>query len=132
MTHTKTADEAALRIDKWLWTARLYKTRSLAQAAVSGGKVHMGGHKVKPSRSVRVGDILVVSQGLYEKTLVVTGVSTMRVSAPQASLLYTETDESITKRQEKQQAIQTQYLPVMSKKPTKKERRQRLRVRQET
>lgn len=132
MMHTKTADESALRIDKWLWTARLYKTRSLAQAAVKGGKVHMHGHKVKPSRSVCVGDILVVSQGLYEKTLVVSGVSIMRVSASQASLLYVETDESIAKRQNKQQAIQAQHLSVMNKKPTKKERRQGLRVQQET
>lgn len=121
MSDTDAATQSALRIDKWLWTARLYKTRSLAQAAVKGGKIRVRGNKIKPSHQVRVGDMLVISQGLYEKTVQVTGLSNRRVSAVEAASLYFETAESRDKRQKVQE--QQSYQPETGKKPNKKERR---------
>lgn len=121
MSAADVATTSALRIDKWLWTARLYKTRSLAQAAVQGGKVRVRGNKVKASHPLRVGDTLVISQGFFEKTVEVTGLSNRRVSAAEAALLYFETAESRDKRQQLQE--QQHFQPEAGKKPNKKERR---------
>ena len=87
-----------IRIDKWLWAARFFKTRSLAAEAVSGGKVDINGERPKPSRVVRLGDRLNIRRGLYEWTIIVKDVSRLRGPAPQAQLLYEETQESVSKR----------------------------------
>jgi len=89
-----------LRVDKWLWAARFYKTRSLAAEAVSGGKVHVNERRVKPARTVRPGDRLEIRRGPDVMTIVVEGVSERRGPAAYAQQLYSETEESYTAREE--------------------------------
>ncbi|MDR2213235.1 MAG: RNA-binding protein, partial [Pseudomonadales bacterium] len=84
-----------VRLDKWLWAARFFKTRSLAKAAIEGGKVHCNGERCKSSREVGVGMTLQIRQGWDERTVLVRGVSEQRGGAPQAALLYEETAASI-------------------------------------
>jgi len=88
------------RIDKWLWCARFFKTRSLAAAAVSGGKVHVDGERVKPARHVGVGTRLTVRRGPVEWQLVVRGIARQRRPASEAVLLYEESVESIAQREQ--------------------------------
>ena len=119
----KKAEITAVRIDKWLWAARFYKSRSLANDAVSGGKIHLSGQRVKPSRAVHIGDTLQVRQGYDEKVITITNLSEKRVSATLAALLYQETIDSINKREaDKLQRLSTST-PHPNKKPNKKERR---------
>ena len=91
-----------VRIDKWLWAARFFKTRSLASKAVSSGHVALNGHKVKPSRTVQVGDLLVIRQEFLEYTVSVLGLSEQRGPALVARTLYEETEESMTRREQVQ------------------------------
>ena len=88
-----------LRVDKWLWAARFFKTRSIAKTAIEGGKVHLDGQRVKVSREITVGEILVIKQGWDEKEVVVLGLSAQRGPAPVARELYEETAASIEKRE---------------------------------
>lgn len=96
MSSTETA---SLRLDKWLWAARFYKSRGLAKAAVEGGKVHLNGARAKASKTVLVGDSLTVSRGETVQTVVVTGIAERRGSATVAATLYAETVESIDQRE---------------------------------
>ena len=89
---------AALRIDKWLWAARFFKTRSLAAAAVENGKVRQNGSPTKSSREVRQGDAIDVTAGELRWSVVVKGINAQRRPAPEARLLYEETAESIARR----------------------------------
>jgi len=89
-----------VRIDKWLWAARLFKTRSAATEAVHGGRVHVDGERVKPSRAVRVGDTIELTIGTYRRTLVVTGISERRGPASVAATMYAETPESVAAREQ--------------------------------
>ncbi len=91
--------ESRLRLDKWLWTARFFKTRSLAATAVDGGKVRLNAQQVKPAKEVRLGDTLEISSGDLHWTVVVEGINEQRRPAPEARLLYAETPESLAKRQ---------------------------------
>jgi len=93
-----------LRIDKWLWAARFFKTRSIAKTAIEGGKVHLDGQRVKVSREIAVGETLVIKQGWDEKEVVVLGLSAQRGPAPVARELYEETAGSIAKREREAQA----------------------------
>jgi ribosome-associated heat shock protein Hsp15 len=93
-----------LRVDKWLWAARFFKTRSIAKTAIEGGKVHLDGQRVKVSREIAVGETLVIKQGWYEKEVVVLGLSAQRGPAPVARELYEETAGSIEKREREAQA----------------------------
>ena len=93
-----------LRIDKWLWAARFFKTRSIAKTAIEGGKVHLDGQRVKVSREIAVGETLVIKQGWDEKEIVVLGLSAQRGPAPVARELYEETAGSIEKREREAQA----------------------------
>ncbi len=114
-----------VRIDKWLWAARFFKTRALAKNAIENGKVHINGQKPKPSRMLDVGETLTVRQGYDEKILEVVALSDQRRGAPDAQKLYRETDESIANR-DKQQAERkalNQSMP-QHEKPNKKQRRQ--------
>lgn len=115
-----------VRLDKWLWAARFYKTRALAKAAIEGGKVHYDGAKAKPSRVVEINKEIRMRLGWDEKTVVIDAISEQRRGAPEAQLLYTETPESITKRealavQRKAMNVGQQY---SDHRPNKKERRQ--------
>ena len=93
-----------LRVDKWLWAARFFKTRSIAKTAIEGGKVHLDGQRVKVSREISVGETLVIKQGWDEKEVVVLGLSADRGPAPVARELYEETAASIEKREREAQA----------------------------
>jgi len=88
-----------VRIDKWLWAARFFKTRSVAAAAVVGGRVHVNGLRAKPSKDVRVGDTVEVTIGAVRRTVQVTGVSDRRGPASVAATLYSETAESVAARE---------------------------------
>src|SRR5215469_14579929 len=88
-----------MRADRWLWTARFFKTRGLAAAAVRGGRVHVNGVAVKPSREVGPGDQLEITIGAFRRTVIVRGAVEHRVSAPEAAKLYEETERSIEERE---------------------------------
>jgi ribosome-associated heat shock protein Hsp15 len=90
------------RIDKWLWAARFFKTRSLATEAVLGGRVHLNGARVKPAKDVHVGDTVEITVGGVRRTVVVDGVSEKRGPATVAAGLYTETPESVAAREQAQ------------------------------
>lgn len=112
-----------MRVDKWLWTARLFKTRGLAAAAVTGGRVHVNGGAVKPSRDVGPGDRLEVTIGSLRRTVIVRGAAERRLSAAQASTLYEETEGSIAERA-RQAELRRMAGPVSrGARPTKRERR---------
>ncbi len=115
-----------LRLDKWLWAARFFKTRSLAKAAIEGGKVHLGGQRVKVSREVSVGDTLQIRQGWDEKVVVIRALSDQRRGAPEASTLYEETPESIARRESEAAARKAAggMIERPARRPAKKERRQ--------
>jgi ribosome-associated heat shock protein Hsp15 len=89
----------SIRLDKWLWTARFFKTRSLATEAVAGGKVHVDKQRVKPSKEVKIGAKLEIHKEGFEWLVTVTGITKQRVSAKEATELYEENAESIEKRQ---------------------------------
>ena len=114
-----------IRIDKWLWAARFFKTRALAAEAVTGGKVEVNGVRPKPSRVVRLGDRLNIRRGLYEWTIIVKDVSRLRGPAPQAQLLYEETDESVSKRAAVAAQMKFERPPDFDStgRPSKKDRR---------
>jgi ribosome-associated heat shock protein Hsp15 len=115
-----------LRLDKWLWAARFFKTRSLAKAAIEGGKVHLGGQRVKVSREISVGDTLQIRQGWDEKVVEVKALSDQRRGAPEAQRLYQETPDSIARRESAAAARKAAggMIERPAKRPTKKERRQ--------
>jgi len=111
-----------VRLDKWLWAARFYKTRALAKTAIEGGKVHCDGVRGKPSRQVQLGMNIKIRQGFTEKTVIVEKLSEQRGPAKEAQTLYRETPESIQKREEL--ALQRKSMPRSEHKPDKKQRRQ--------
>ena len=87
-------DEHRVRLDKWLWAARFFKTRALAGEAVTGGKVHLQGHRVKPSRGVKIDDCFEIQRGYERFEIIVTAISARRGSASEAQALYRETEAS--------------------------------------
>jgi ribosome-associated heat shock protein Hsp15 len=112
-----------MRVDKWLWTSRLFKTRTLAADAVKGGRVHINGVAVKPSRELEVGDELEVTVGHVRRTVIVRAMAERRVSAAQAQTLYDETAQSIEER-ERQAELRRLGAPVaLGRRPTKRDRR---------
>lgn len=114
-----------LRVDKWLWAARFFKTRSLASDAVEGGKVHVNGERVKPAKTLKAGDKLAIRIGPYTWNVSVMGLSDRRGPAPEAQKLYTEGEESRLARE----AVVAQVRaarpdnPLHKGRPTKKARR---------
>ncbi len=91
-------DKQTMRLDKWLWAARFFKTRALATAAISGGKVHVNGDRIKPARRIAPGDSLTVQKGPYRFNITVAGLSNQRRPAEEARSLYTESVESVAAR----------------------------------
>jgi ribosome-associated heat shock protein Hsp15 len=129
----ESAGREKARLDKWLWAARLFKTRSLAAAAVTGGKVQVNGARSKPARIMRLGDEVRVRKGPYEFQLVVRGLSERRGSAAAAQALYEESAASQAARA----AIAAELrdipkpMPQWRGRPTKRDRRQLVRLRPE-
>jgi ribosome-associated heat shock protein Hsp15 len=122
-----------LRLDKWLWAARFFKTRNLAKQAIEGGKVHCNGARSKSSREIEVGFTLAIRQGWDEKTVLVQALSDKRRGAPQAALLYEETSESLKKRELliEQRRVQNSLHPMTSGRPSKQDRRKIHKFKQE-
>jgi ribosome-associated heat shock protein Hsp15 len=116
----------SVRIDKWLWAARFYKTRSLAKTAVEGGKIQLNGQRVKPSKEIYLNSQLSIRQGFEEKIVLVTGLSEQRGPASLAATLYQETVESLEKRLalQEQRKLQQAAQPQLDGRPNKKQRRQ--------
>lgn len=116
----------AVRLDKWLWAARFFKTRKMASEAINGGKVHLNGARTKPSRSIKTGDELEVTRDNYRYHIEVLGLNDKRRPAKEAKLLYQETKESIEAREQEQEMRRLNNASVhqSDKKPNKKERRQ--------
>ncbi|MBL8584336.1 MAG: hypothetical protein JNL61_19190 [Rhizobiaceae bacterium] len=117
---------SGIRIDKWLWAARFFKTRSLATDAVSGGKVRLNEVPTKPSRDVKAGDRLDISNGETRWQVIVLALSDKRGPASEARLLYEETAESIAAREAEQQRRKLNSEPAaeIHGRPTKRDRRQ--------
>jgi len=114
-----------VRIDKWLWAARFFKTRSLATEAVQGGRVHVEGARVKPAREVRLGETVDVSVGEVRFTVVVRGLADRRGPASQAALLYEETPASLERRERVREAHRLAPSPGAGAqgRPSKRDRR---------
>ncbi len=125
---------AKIRLDKWLWAARFFKTRALAKTAVEGGKVLYDGQRCKVSRTVDVGATLQIRMGLDEKTVCVLQVCEQRRGAPEAQLLYEESAQSIKKRMDEADRRRkfAKANPLFDHKPNKKERRQIHKFREDT
>ena len=121
----------AMRVDKWLWAARFFKTRSIAKHAIEGGKVHHNNDRVKVSREVRIGMELTIQQGFEKKTVMVKALSAVRGGAPAAQLLYEETADSIEKRELLSSQRKLHNLARPDHRPSKKDRRDISKFRQE-
>lgn len=114
-----------VRIDKWLWAARFFKTRSLATEAIDSGRVRLDGERIKPARPVKIDDKLIIDNGADVWEVLVLGISDKRGSAPVARLLYEETSASVTKRENEQEARKLYREPgtTIKGRPTKRDRR---------
>ena len=127
MSAAMSDDTGRVRLDKWLWAARFFKTRSLAKQAIEGGKVHYDGQRCKVSKEVEIGATLNIRQGLDDWEIVVQALSAQRRGAPEARLLYAETPASAARRDRSAAERRSQRLAGLihsSDRPTKKQRRQ--------
>ncbi|PID54777.1 MAG: RNA-binding protein [Gammaproteobacteria bacterium] len=122
-----------LRLDKWLWAARFFKTRSLAKNAIEGGKVQLDGHRVKVSKEISVGDTLRIRQGWDEKDVEVLALSEQRRGAPEAQKLYRETAESEHRRKQNAELRKAAggMVERPATRPNKRQRRQIHRFKQQ-
>ena len=125
-SHSK-PDVVRMRLDKWLWAARFYRTRTLAKEAIESGRVHFSGSRVKTSKEIMVGDELDIRQGsataMTEKTVIVEALTAQRGNATAAEVLYSETVESIKRREYYTEQRKLANLARPDNKPSKKERR---------
>ncbi|WP_273827781.1 ribosome-associated heat shock protein Hsp15 [Providencia rettgeri] len=121
-----------VRLDKWLWAARFYKTRSMAREMIDGGKVHYNGQRTKPRKIVELHALVKLRQGNDERTIEILEISSQRRGAPEAQLLYRETAESIEQREKIALARKMNALtmPHPERRPDKKERRTLLKFKQ--
>ncbi len=121
-----------VRLDKWLWAARFYKTRSMAREMIDGGKVHYNGQRTKPGKIVELNATVKLRQGTDERIIEILEISSQRKGAPEAQLLYRETQESIEQREKIAQARKMNALtmPHPERRPDKKERRTLLKFKQ--
>ena len=124
--NTENQSDNEVRLDKWLWAARFYKTRSIAKAMIEGGKVHYNGQRAKVSKAVEIGATIKLRQGNEEKEIIVIALSTQRRGAPEAQLLYQETEKSVKQREAITFARKANALsmPHPERRPNKKERRE--------
>ncbi len=125
-------DDGKVRLDKWLWAARFFKTRALAKAAIEGGKVHCRGERCKPRKEPKLGEELVIRAGYDERTVVIRALSAVRKGAPEAQLLYEETPDSLARREHAAAMRKAGSLGLETDgKPSKKQRRALQRFRSE-
>jgi len=129
---TEIAEVRPVRLDKWLWAARFFKTRGLAQVAIEKGQVLVAGERVKVSRALKTGERLSIVQGDTERQVEVAGLSDVRRAAPLAQALYRETPESIARREEQARLRKLYREPAREifGRPTKRDRRELQRVRE--
>jgi len=126
MTEPAKTELTKLRLDKWLWAARFFKTRSLATTAIDGGKVHYDGQRAKPAKEVQIGATLKITRGTEVLEVVVRGLSGQRRGATEAALLFAETEESLQRRAEITAGRRVEF-GVRERgegRPTKRQRRQ--------
>ena len=118
-------DDDKVRLDKWLWAARFFKTRALAKAAIEGGKVHCRGERCKPSKEPRVGEELTIRTGFDERTVTIRALAVVRRGAQEAQALYEETADSVESRERAAAMRKAGALGVQTEgRPSKKQRRQ--------
>ena len=128
---TRVEDQGAeVRLDKWLWAARFYKSRAMARAMIEGGKVHYNGQRSKPGKQVEVGALVRLWQGDEEKEVQILQLAPQRRGASEAQLLYRETEQSELKRQKMAEArrLNSLYAPHPDSRPDKKQRRDLMRL----
>ena len=123
------SDKTDIRLDKWLWAARFYKTRAIAKEMINGGKVHYNGQRAKSSRNAEIGAFLKIRQGYDDKEIVIKKLSQLRQSGAIAQELYEETATSLAKRaiNAEQRRLNMLNNPIPDQKPDKKQRRQLMR-----
>ena len=123
------SDKTDIRLDKWLWAARFYKTRAIAKEMINGGKVHYNGQRAKSSRNAEIGAVLKIRQGYDDKEIVIKKLSQLRQSGAIAQELYEETATSLAKRaiNAEQRRLNMLNNPIPDQKPDKKQRRQLVR-----
>lgn len=123
------SDKTDIRLDKWLWAARFYKTRAIAKEMINGGKVHYNGQRAKSSRNAEIGAALKIRQGYDDKEIVIKKLSQLRQSGAIAQELYEETATSLAKRaiNAEQRRLHMLNNPIPDQKPDKKQRRQLMR-----
>lgn len=121
--------QAKTRLDKWLWAARFYKTRQLAAEAINGGHVHLNGQRIKPSRVVQLNDELSIHKTPFTFEITVAALSVRRGPAKEAQLLYSESDESVQKREAlaEQRKLNAAQFPHSERRPDKRNRRRIIR-----
>jgi ribosome-associated heat shock protein Hsp15 len=126
------ANPPVVRLDKWLWAARFYKSRALARAMIEGGKVHYNGQRSKPGKGVEIGALIRLWQGQEEKEVRVCALSELRRTAAEAQALYAETADSLARRERNAEArrLNSLYAPHPDTRPDKKQRRDLIRFKQ--
>lgn len=124
-------EQGKVRLDKWLWAARFFKTRSLAKQAIEGGKVHYNDQRSKVGKDVEIGALLRIRQGYDELEVEVVALAGQRAGAPAARLLYAETPASVERRAKLAAERKANALPVSPDRPDKKQRRLLHRFKQE-
>ena len=127
MSKTDSGAQESMRLDKWLWAARFFKTRNLAAEAIIGGKVHLNGKRTKPGRDVKPGSQLLIHKGSFEWDITVEVIPKQRRPASEAKLFYTESEESVELRQkltEEQRRVRSVTPHSDKGRPTKRDRRQ--------
>lgn len=129
----QTHDTIKVRLDKWLWAARFFKTRAMATEAIKGGKIHINDARIKPSHWVKLGEEVRIRKDQQQQTVQVKALSDKRGSAPIAQTLYKETDESIKNRELQSSKRREFYLinPTPDKRPNKKQRRNIIQFKQD-
>ncbi|WP_035025183.1 ribosome-associated heat shock protein Hsp15 [Enterovibrio calviensis] len=128
--HGNNDQDSQVRLDKWLWAARFYKTRSIARNMIDGGKVHYNGQRAKPSKVVEVGAEIKLRLGFEEKVVTIENVSGQRRGAPEAQALYSETQESVARREARTLERKLHaHNPSPERRPDKKQRRDIIKFR---